>query len=223
MTDLQVRRIDWRPAWRIVPNYPTDTDLFERVAVPSDREAVIAVESLTNDRIRDENGEIQLVPPNERVSGPDARFIMAPFVHLTPEGSRFSDGTFGVFYVARMIDTAIEETKYHRARFMKDTRQLSVNLEMRAYCVDLSGALHDLRDLRSEYSREYDKNDYGASQRLARTLRSKGSDGIAWGSIRHNGGECAVAFRPQLLANCKPDVMLCYVWDGVSISDSFVL
>ncbi|WP_366132444.1 RES domain-containing protein [uncultured Ferrovibrio sp.] len=32
---------------------------------------------------------------------------MAAFTHLNPDGSRFTDGTCGVFYAANILDTAI--------------------------------------------------------------------------------------------------------------------
>ena len=50
-------------------------------------------------------GEIELVPREERIFGPGASVIMAPFTHLNPEGSRFADDTFGAFYAAASLDT----------------------------------------------------------------------------------------------------------------------
>ncbi|MFX8668676.1 RES domain-containing protein, partial [Acinetobacter baumannii] len=74
--------------------------LFERVADPADWDALYWIESLTHPRIRDEVGDIELVPREDRVFGPGATVIMAPFTHLDPAGSRFADGTFGAFYAA---------------------------------------------------------------------------------------------------------------------------
>ncbi len=36
--------------------------------------------------------------------------VMAPFTHLNPKGSRFSDGSYGVYYAAKRLSTAIAET-----------------------------------------------------------------------------------------------------------------
>jgi hypothetical protein len=66
----------------------------------------MALEQLTNPRVRDEVGDIALVPPEERVSGPGASYVMAAFTHVNPKGSRFSDGSFGVYYVAAALETA---------------------------------------------------------------------------------------------------------------------
>jgi hypothetical protein len=116
-----VTRIEWQPGWRIIPSRFPTIALFERVTAPDDLEAVFEVEALTNPRLRDEAGDIRLVSPDDRVSGPGASVIMAAFTHLNPQGSRFSDGSYGVFYAADDLDTAIAETAYHRERFMRAT------------------------------------------------------------------------------------------------------
>ncbi len=45
----------------ILARYP-QISLFERVASPEDWDVLFAVESLTNNRLRDEVGDIRLVP-----------------------------------------------------------------------------------------------------------------------------------------------------------------
>src|SRR5262249_60401972 len=104
--------------------------LFERVADPADLDAVFAVEALTNDRVREEAGELARVLPEDRVSGPGSSFIMAPFTHVAPIGGRFTDGSFGAYYAARTIDTAIAETKYHPPRFMAFTHKPPLHLHI---------------------------------------------------------------------------------------------
>ena len=210
--------IVWRPAWRIIPSRFPPIDLFERVAAPEDLEAIIALESLTNPRLRDEVGAISLVPPADRVSGPGASIIMAAFTHLNPSGSRFSDGRYGVFYAADDLETAIAETRFHREAFFRATQQGGIEIDMRVYLADLDGNLHDLRGHRTEYASFHDPQDYGASQQLAGRLRREGSSGIAYDSVRRPGGECVAIFRPPLLSNARQERHLCYVWDGQRIA-----
>ena len=213
-----VVRVAWKPCWRIVPSRFPPIQLFERVTDPEDLEAIFELESLTNPRLRDETGDIRLVPPEDRIGGPGTSIIMAAFTHLNPEGSRFSDGSYGVFYAAGDLDTAIAETKLHRARFMRATAQSRMELDMRVYAIDLDGDLHDLRGRRAAFSLVYRHDDYAAAQYLAKTLREDGSNGIAYDSVRRNGGECAAVFRPPLLANARQERHLCYVWDGRQIA-----
>jgi hypothetical protein len=213
--------VKWLPCWRIIPSRFPPIQLFERIANPDDWEAVIAIESMTNPRLRDEIGDIQLVPPNERVSGPGTSIIMAAFTHLNPEGSRFTDGEFGVFYASETLDTAIRETVYHRENFMRATSQLRMELDQRVYLIDLDAELHDIRGKRDSLPLLYHPDNYSASQHLARTLRDHGSNGIAYDSVRHEKGRCVGIFRPKVLSNCRQERHLCYVWDGQKIGDVY--
>jgi hypothetical protein len=178
---------------------------------------VFALENLTNARLRQEAGDISIVPPEDRVSGPGATPIMAAFAHLNPEGSRFSDGTYGVYYAGHMLDTAIAETRYHRARFLAMTKQDPIEIDMRTYLADLDGELHDIRD-RGDLSDVYDRDSYAAGQTLARALKAMNSHGIAYDSVRHAGGKCVAVFRPPALSNCIQGPHFGYIWDGTQIT-----
>lgn len=213
-----VSRVAWRPGWRIIPSRFPPISVFERIADPADLDAVIAVEQLTNPRVREEVGALHLVPAEDRVSGPGSSVIMAAFTHLNPEGSRFSDGSYGVFYAARELATAIAETVYHRARFLAATAQPRIELDMRVYAVDVRADLHDLRGRRHEFPDVYHPDSYAAGQRLAAQLRADGADGLVYDSVRRPAGQCAALFRPRLLSNCRQERHLCYVWDGTAIT-----
>ena len=215
---IPVARLRWSPCWRIIPSRFPPIHLFERVTEPADLQAILELESLTNPRLRDEVGEIRLVPPEDRVSGPGASIVMAAFTHPNPAGSRFSDGSFGVFYAANDFDTAIAESKYHRERFMWATAQPRMELDMRVYVVDLDGDLHDLRGRKPDFPLVYDEDNYAGGQHLALTLRKDGSNGIAYDSLRRHGGQCVAVFRPPLLSNGRQERHLCYLWDGRRIA-----
>jgi hypothetical protein len=192
--------------------------LFDAVADPADLEAVFQIEAMTNDRLRDEVGDITLVQPEDRVSGPGTTPIMAAFTHLNPEGDRFTDGSYGVFYASLTIDTAVAETRHHRVRFLAATDEPAQELDMRVYAVDLEAELHDIRGMLESHPVYYHPTSYAMSQDLAARLREGGSNGIAYLSVRHEGGECVAVFRPRLLSNCRQERHLCYVWDGQTIA-----
>lgn len=216
--DVPASRIEWQPCFRIIPSRFPPISLFEDVADPADLEAVYAIEAMTNDRLREETGELRLVPPEDRVSGPGTTPIMAAFTHLNPEGDRFTDGSYGVFYASLTVETAVAETTYTRVRFLAATDEPAQELDMRVYAVDLTADLHDIRGLRDDYPSLYDPTNYAASQHFAAGLRDTGSDGIVYQSVRHDGGECVAVFRPRLLSNCRQERHLCYVWDGSDIA-----
>lgn len=216
--DIAVTATCWTPCYRIIPSRFPPIGLFEKVAGPGDLDAVFEIEAMTNDRLRDEVGALALVAPEDRVSGPGTTAIMAAFTHLNPEGSRFTDGSFGVFYAGLTLETAIAETRHHRARFLAATDEPAQEIDMRVYAVDLTADLHDIRDLADSHAPLYDPGSYSQSQRLGAELREAGSDGILYRSVRQPGGECAAAFRPRLLSNCRQERHLCYVWDGSAVT-----
>jgi len=209
--------VRWQPCFRVIPSRYPPIDLFERIAEPADFEALYWLESLTNARLRDEVGDIRLVPPEDRVFGPGASVIMAPFTHLDPAGSRFADGTFGALYAAASLATSIAETRYHRENFLRATRQDPLEVDMRTYLADVVARFHDIRGQRSEMSDIYDPASYASSQKLGRVLRNEGSNGVCYDSVRHAEGECLAVFRPRLIQNLRQGMHLRYVWDGQRI------
>ncbi|WP_427501115.1 RES family NAD+ phosphorylase [Methylomonas sp. MED-D] len=219
LATIAVNRITWLPCWRLVPSrFPPD-GLFDRVAAPADLDIVFAIEALTNDRLREQAGDIRLVAPEDRIAGPGTTPIMAAFTHLNPEGSRFSDGSYGVYYAAYDLDTAIAETCFHRARFLSATRQPPIEIDMRSYASDLDADLHDIRGRQAEWPEIYaaDTSAYAAAQRLAKQVRDACGNGLAYASVRNPGGDCVAVFKPRLLAPVKQGAHFCYVWDGERI------
>lgn len=218
---MDTRRVRWQPGYRIVPTrYPT-IYLFDRIAHPDDFDALYALESMTNDRVRDEVGLIEMVPPADRIAGPGSGPIMAAFTHLNPNGSRFSDGQYGVFYAAHERATAIAETQHHHAKFLAATSQPAMQLSMRLYAVRISAQLHDLRAEGAVPSSVFDPDNYDTSQALGRRLRQEGATGVVYPSVRHPGGECAGLFKPKGASQCVHAAYLLYVWDGAGFTDVF--
>lgn len=214
---IRTARIRWLPSHRLVPSRFPPAGLFDRVADPRDLEAVLAAEQLTNERLRDEVGELRLVPPAERVSGPGTTPIMACFTHVAREGSRFSDGTYGVYYAARDLATAIAETAFHRGRFLARTREAPGEIDMRCYLADIRAELVDVRGHGRRKPDILDPDSYAASQPFGRRRREEGAGGIVYDSVRHAGGQCVAIFRPKLVAPCRQGPHLGYVWDGRAI------
>ncbi len=210
-----VRPIAWRPSHRIVSSRFPPVGVFDAIADPEDLEALFELEGMTNPRLRQELGRIQLVPPGRRIAGPGTTAIMAAFTHPNRDGSRFADGTFGVYYAARERDTAIAETVYHRTRFLQHTREPPCVLQLRSYLADVAGDFHDIR---GGWPALHDPDSYAASQRAAVALRAAGSEGIVYDSVRQPGGQCIAAFHPDLVSPARQGPHLHYHWDGVAIT-----
>lgn len=206
---------------RIIPTLYPPLDLFEGLAPPEDWDALFELESTTNDRLRDEVGDISLVPQDERVSGPGSTTIMAPLTHRG--ASRFSDGTYGVYYAGLDLQTAVAESAFSRSQFYSDSGEPASDFDMRAYYGTVDGTLHDVR---GGYVAVHDPDNYQAPQSLARELRSQDSYGIAYDSVRNPGGECIAIFRPSIFKNDRAShtwqgPVFKYHWDGARVTKYF--
>lgn len=218
-----LRRVTWNRATRIVAaRYPL-IQLFERVSPdPGVWDALVAAEMLVNPRLRDEAGEIRLVSPDERVSGPGASYVMAAFTHLNPLGSRFSDGSYGVYYAARDLATAIAETTFHFGRFAADAGDGPRYEDFRVLVGRIDDRFHDLERV-DEPARAplLDPDSYAASRAWARPLREAGSRGVHYPSVRRPGGRCVAVFRPRSAGIPHVVGHLQYHWDGTAVRRYF--
>src|ERR1700757_3870218 len=180
------RFADWRQAWRVISTRYPPINLFERLmSDPAVWEALIALEQLTNPRLRDEIGDIALVPPDERVTGLGASYVMASFTHLNPKRSRFSDGSFGVYYAASELETAIAETIFHFEEFARDSGDPMRMEDMRVLVGAVAAEFED-GDAGPEPRRSQilDPSSYAASRAYARVLREAGANGVVYPSVR---------------------------------------
>lgn len=215
--------LDWVPAYRVVPTRFPSVNLFDRVASAEDFDALYALEAMTNDHLRTELGELDLVPPAERCFGPGCGPIMAAFTHLNPLGSRFSDGNYGVFYCAREARTAVAETRFHSAKFLAATSEPPMRQQMRLYTVTAHGEVVDLRGNAMINTAVFSPNDYSAGQALGRDVRTAGIAGIVYPSVRDAGGQCLAAMKTTILRNCRHAAYLEYNWNGATIDSVFEL
>ena len=116
--------IVWTGARRIIRSIFPPISLFEDIADPADWLLLLAAEQKTNPRLMENLGALDLIPPDRRVGGPGASYLMAAFTHIsTDRPSRFSDGRYGVLYVADRFETALAETIHHHAIFMARTAE----------------------------------------------------------------------------------------------------
>lgn len=139
-----------------------------------------------------------------------------PFEH--PCRTRYSDGSFGVWYGARTLETSIWETAYH---FRRDTlaseiaarSRVPIYQERRVHRVRCSAMLVDLRALCAEEPRLLDPDDYSYCQTLGAQLRAAALPGVQSLSARHAGGEIAGVFRREALSDPRDVCYLTYVLD----------
>lgn len=206
---------------RLIPSKFPPVLLFDWAGTKEELEQTAALEGLTNPRLKDELGNINLVSKDEWIGGKGTTPIMAAFTHIGYE-SRFSDGSFGVYYAADSVETAIKETLFHRERFYRASNEAACSITMREY---ITHVVQPLVELTPEHHPECfnpDPECYSGSQKVARELKTQNEWGIYYPSIRDRQGSCVAVLRPKALkypviqgAHYK------YMWDGSSIYDVY--
>ncbi len=207
--------ITWPRARRIIRSLHPPIDLFEDIADPTDWPLLIAAEQKTNPRLVEGLGALDLVPPDRRVGGPGATYLMAPFTHASIDRpSRFTTGAYGVLYAGDRFETALFETIHHHQRFMAQTGEPpGWTAQFLELILDVSLTAHDLRDT-TNHADALDPVDYAAGQMLGASLREAGSDGLVYPSCRLAGAECVALFYPDRAANLTQGRHLDYHWNG---------
>lgn len=149
---------------------------------------------------------------------------MTPFVHPSPVGTRFRPAaltadSYGVYYAARDEPTAIAEVRHHRVAFLRNSRASPQDLDFEVVKAAVKGThFYDLRGRDREFPDVYSPIDYAPSQRLGIELRRRGADGIAYDSVRREGGQCAAVFRPRCVGPARAVKHLILRWDGETVS-----
>jgi RES domain-containing protein len=218
-----LRRVRWKKAWRIIASRYPPIDVFERASKdPAAQHALIVLEQLTNPRLRNEAGEITLVPPARAVFGSGASYVMASFTHVNPRGSRFSDGAYGLYYCAESLETAIAETVHHFQKFARASHDPERYEDMRVLAGAVDHELHDISTVsKSRLASIMDPDSYVDSRPFGADLRGKGSSGVVYPSARRTGGECVGAFWPDIVGIPVQERHLKYHWNGERVDRYF--
>jgi RES domain-containing protein len=218
---LRLVDLRWATSYRIIATRIPRVRIFEDVAAPEDLDNVLAIEAITNDRLREVAETIRLVPIADRVVGPGSSFIMAPFAYKSL--GRFSpNGALGAYYAAESLSTAIAETSYRRRTFYAATNELPLVAEERVIEAAIAAKMAIASD-ESDAPALLDPDAYAASHRFGARVYDAGADGVVYPSVRRASGECVAVFRPRCISNARTTKYLGFRWDGAEIVDVFEL
>jgi hypothetical protein len=219
---VPLRRVRWGATYRLIPSRYPPIDLFERIAPRDHWDTLQRLESMTNSQVREAVGNISLVPKEKRVNGPGASIVMAPFTHCSQHRpTRFSDGSFGIYYAGRKLETALAEVAFHMGRFHAATDDPAAVDQYRAFKGAIDRPMHDIRGGGYSFLLRPDTANYGKPQSFAEVLRNADSNGIVYPSVRHRGGECIGAFWPNVVTIPQLDRHVDLKWDGTTMTEWF--
>jgi len=140
--------------------------------------------------------------------------IQYPFRHWAR--SRYSDGSYGVWYGADTFATTIHETAYHWTHeLLADVgwqNLLGVRIERKVYRVHCQSLLLDFRPLVSAYPGLIDPDSYQYTQHIGQRLHREGHPGLVSRSARCEGDVFGI-FSAPALSTPRPYCYLTYRLD----------
>jgi hypothetical protein len=182
--------------------------LFDDLSeAPADWDAAIALELATKPPPYRSPTPI-IDRPFEEAAWHDA--IGYPFRHWMR--SRYSDGSFGVWYGSDTIETTVHETVHHwRAGLLADAgyTRPGIRIERKLYRVRCDAALADLRPALARFPALVDPADYTLTHQVGARLHHEGHPGLVTGSARCDGDVYAV-LNPRVLSDPRQATLLTY-------------
>lgn len=201
---------------RLVNSKFPPINLFDDVGTGDDFDVAFALQELVNPRIQTEVGDLTLLARNEIPFGiTGCSYAVAPFTHVNPEGSRFSQGDFGVLYLADSTTTAIAEVLHHQRNYWEAVPALQFDrFVFRGLVAKFKTTeMHNASDLPLSHP-IYSATDYTASQQFGSELRKVGSAGLQYNSVRNQGALCWGLFTPRHVVNVIQSAHYEMIWGG---------
>ncbi|MFL1525058.1 RES family NAD+ phosphorylase [Pseudomonas sp. O230] len=216
LSELAVLAGEPLQAYRLVNSKFPPVALFDDVADADEFEALYQIQELTNPRLKNEVGRLELIRRSEIPFGiPGCSYATAPFTHVNPAGSRFSDGRFGVLYLADTLETALAEVKHHQSLYWSNVP--SLNYERFVFrglsCSFVDAGMKDATSI-AITDPVYDPVDYTDSRRLGTRVKEAGCPGLRYHSVRMHGSHCWALMTPKPVLSVIQAAHYEMVWNG---------
>ncbi len=203
-------------AYRMVNSKFPPITLFDDVLDHDEFETAYALQALTNPRILNQLGDLSLIPSEQIPFGiQGVNYATAPFTHVNPNGSRFSDGSFGMLYLADSNLTAIAETRYHQQNYFRNIENLHYDtIDMRCLKVTFSASLIDATTLDTLHH----PDDYTESRLFGAHLKKANDAGLQYRSVRNEGAICWGLMSPSFVTSAIQTQHFEFIFDGEKIA-----
>jgi hypothetical protein len=203
---------DWH---RVIVSLRKSLDLFDDLVDNAEEHAILVEHEMQTKPFRGAPPAIARPFEESDIYDPIAAAIAWPFDH--PCRSRYSNGSFGVWYGADSLVTAVHETAFHfRHNTMASAAVKAgstVVQERRAHLVGCTAALIDLRPHVKTFPALLDPADYSTCQLLGSQIRAASLPGVLNQSVRYRKGHVVGVFRPEALTDPRTHCYLTYKLD----------
>ncbi|QXI29956.1 RES family NAD+ phosphorylase [Pseudomonas vanderleydeniana] len=202
-------------SYRLVNSKFPPIALFDDVANVDEFDILYQVQALTNPRLQNEVGVITLIALSEIPFGiTGCSYATAPFTHVNPDGSRFSDGSFGMLYLADTMDTAIAEVRHHQEAYWSKVQELNYE---RFVFRGLTCQFDEVGVLDATVlpmtDPIYAPDDYSASRALGRDVKRAKASGLRYRSVRSPGNICWALTTPRHVASITQSSHYEMIWN----------
>lgn len=206
--------------FRVINSRFPPISLFDDVASADEFAALYDLQRVSNPRLLNEVGNIELLAVNEIPFGiQGCSYATGPFTHLSPGGSRFSDGSYGVLYIADNAATAISEVRHHQELYWLKVPEVEYErFVFRGLRCDFEqGAMLDATELPMDHP-IHSPDDYSVSRQLGRATREKGLPGLRYNSVRQADGICWALMTPSVVSSIVQTAHYEMIWTNGRIT-----
>lgn len=203
--------IQWSgETYRLIPSRFPPVAVYEGLVANDRMEALVAVENLTNPRLKSEARIASLVGEDPKTSARLQNWNLAPFAYGHPDGSVFFDEERPCMEVATDRQTALAISVERRQRFFERTGEAPIGLDMRMLVTPVTGKFVDVRAL--------DAADIQSRGREIGKGLEEGIDGILFRPIERPTATAISVVNGGALQRTLQAVHYRYQWNGQRIS-----
>ncbi len=196
----------------LIPSRFPPIRLYERISGDF-HDAVTELEALTNPRLRQKEQIIAVLGLNDK-SPSLQNWNHAPFAYFNPEGSWFFSARTPCLEVSADIQTALAVSVAKRTRFLSQTDQDKLNLDMRVLSRRISGRFLDARGLDVSM-------DEAKRRALGEEILALDVDGVIFSSPERPIGDRYAVLNGDCLERAVQGDHYRYVWDGGEIKELY--
>ncbi|MEM6889768.1 MAG: RES family NAD+ phosphorylase [Pseudomonadota bacterium] len=196
----------------LIPSRFPPIRLYERIAGDF-HDAVTDLEALTNPRLRQKEQIIEASALDDK-SPSLQNWNHAPFAYFNPEGSWFFPPQTPCLEVSADIQTALAVSVAKRTRFLSQTDQDKLNLDMRVLSRRISGRFLDARGLDVPM-------DEAKRWALGEEIFARDVDGVIFNSLERPIGDRYAVLNGDCLERAVQGDHYRYVWDGSEIKELY--
>lgn len=220
LQDLPLLAGEKLQAHRLVNSKFPPIALFDDVADAADFELLYQLQEMTNPRLQNEIGRLELIPREQIPFGiPGCSYATAPFTHVNPAGSRFSNGEFGVLYLADRMDTAIAEVRHHQQLYWSNVPALNYErFVFRGLACNFADAGMRDASVLSLADPVHDPDDYSHARLLGSEARRAACPGLRYNSVRSPGNLCWALLTPRPVTSIIQAAHYEMIWSGQIVS-----